>query len=114
MKRKKIFSSVFVLLVSVCLFVFVAPAFAGEESPSVGGKAVKGVANVAFGWTEVVQSPAEGVRDHGPLGFFSGLVLFPVKAAIRIVGGAADFITSPVPEKGLVKDYPLESLAFGK
>lgn len=92
------------------MLVFVAPMFAGGDAPSVGNKAVKGLTNVAFGWTEVVQSPAEGVRDHGPLGFFSGMVLFPVKAAIRIVGGAADFITSPVPEKGLVNDYPLENL----
>lgn len=108
MKRKKIFSSVFVFLVSVCLLV-TPVAFAGEP-PSVGGKALKGTANILFCWTEAVQSPAEGVRDHGPLGFLSGLVLIPFKVVVRAVGGAADLVTSPVPEKSLVDSYPLADL----
>jgi putative exosortase-associated protein (TIGR04073 family) len=108
---KKIISSVlFVLLVSICCSFTTTPAVFAGEKQSVGGKALRGTANVLFGWTEVVQSPANGVRDHGPLGFISGLILFPVKSAIRIVGGAADLITSPVPEKSLVESYPLADL----
>ena len=111
MKKKIIPSVLFVLLVSVFLFP-TTPAVIAEEqqSQSVGQKALKGTTNILFGWTEVVQSPAEGVKKHGPLGFISGVILFPVKAAIRIVGGAADLVTSPVPEKSLVDSYPLADL----
>ena len=108
MKKKIISSVLFVLLVFV--FLFPAPIVFADEQQSVGGKALKGTVNMLFGWTEVVQSPAEGVKKHGPLGFISGVILFPVKAAVRIVGGAADLITSPVPEKSLVESYPLENL----
>lgn len=109
MNKKIISSGLFVLLVSICLSPVASAVFAGEP-PSVGGKALKGTANVLFCWTEAVQSPAEGVRDHGPLGFFSGLVLIPFKIVVRAVGGAADLITSPVPEKSLVASYPLADL----
>jgi len=109
MKKKIISSVLFVLLVSVFLFP-TTPAVFADEQQSVGQKALKGTTNILFGWTEVVQSPAEGVKKHGPLGFISGVILFPVKAAIRIVGGAADLVTSPVPEKSLVDSYPLADL----
>jgi len=109
--RKKIISSilfVFVLLVSVSLLPTAPAAFADEQT--VGVKAGKGTANILFCWTEVIESPVQDIKDYGPLGFFSGIVKFPFKAAIRLLGGTADLITSPAGGPLVIDTCPMESL----
>ena len=78
-----------------------------------GKKAVKGAANTAFGAvTEVFQSPAVEIKNHGPLGLLSGLALIPFKAVVRTVGGLGDLLTSLAGGESMVQDYPLEKMIF--
>lgn len=116
MKRKMFSSILSVLLVSVCLLA--APvAFADTlpspdgKNPSIGEKALKGFTNTVGGWTEIVQSPAEEIKEKGPLGMISGLLYCIVKIPYRTVGGAIQLLTSPIPGSGLIDDHPMEALS---
>lgn len=82
------------------------------DSPGFRSKMGMAAGNTAFGWTETIQSPIEGVRDHGPLGLFSGLVQIPFKAVVRTTNGINDIVTSSAPEEGLSDNYPFESTMF--
>lgn len=103
MKKSVIFSLIiFVALVAT-------PTFAEERS--TGEKALQGVTNILGGWTEVFASPVRGVKEHGPLGFFSGVFLIPWEVAKREVGGVATLLTAPTSNVIMgVDNHPLSDI----
>ena len=97
----------FSILIVLILFAFISPAFAEDQDIPYAARMpyriVRGVTNIALGWTEIFLRPF-GERKNESVGL--AMSMGAGHTMVRLAAGVTDIFTFWVPDIQMLEIYP--------